>query len=130
VELFLNLVWVALAVCIVGVWFRRENRSEADRRMQWVALAVLIAVLFPVISVSDDLLTLQNASEVDSCLRRDHLVRSITHPALPAKANVPVPVVAGPIFGFLGFVAADRFFQARLQYPERAAVQNRPPPAS
>jgi hypothetical protein len=45
--------------------------AGATRRTQMVALAVLILILFPVISVTDDLQAIQNPAEVDSCLRRE-----------------------------------------------------------
>lgn len=130
VELCLNLVWAALAVVIVCLWFRQRNGTGAERRMQWIALAVLIAILFPVISVSDDLLAVQNASETDGCLRRDHLVSSNLHPVMPTQATVPPQAFGDVALGFLRFVWIERLPPSRIDHPERAAIQNRPPPAA
>jgi hypothetical protein len=98
--------------------------------MQWIALAVLIAILFPVISVSDDLLAVQNASEADSSLRRNHLIPSNAHPDTPMQAVVPPRTIAGLALGFLRFVSIERLPSARLNRPEMAAIENRPPPVA
>jgi hypothetical protein len=130
VELFLNLAWLAVATVIVCLWFRGENRNDPDRRRQLIALVVLIAILFPVISVSDDLLAVQSASEADSCLRRDHLVPSSPHPVQPVLSIVPPPIFAGLGCRFLRFVSIDGSSFRVLDRPELAAIQNRPPPAA
>ena len=134
-ELFLNLAWVALAALMFCLWLRfaprtGPNRHTEKRRAQFVALAVLLLILFPVISVTDDLQAIQNPAETDSCLRRDHLVfnaalhlpRGRCPPvtrfcrafrsascALPAPGSLPAPV---------------------FDHPALAPIQNRPPPAA
>jgi peptidoglycan/LPS O-acetylase OafA/YrhL len=47
-ELILNLVWAAIAIMAIVLAPRRDRRTLA-------ALACVIALLFPIISVSDDL---------------------------------------------------------------------------
>jgi len=130
VEVFLNLAWSAVAATIVCLWFRYRNRTSADRRVQWIALAVLIAILLPVISVSDDLLAIQNASEADSSLRRDHLVGPNAHAPMPAQITLLMALFAGLPFGFLHLISPDREPIIWLTRPESASIQNRPPPAA
>jgi hypothetical protein len=71
-ELFLNSAWALLAVAIVYLWLRLGRRAVSERQMSFVALVMLIVILFPVISVSDDLWSIQNPAETDTCQRRDH----------------------------------------------------------
>lgn len=55
VELFLNLAWVAISIFLIAgwVWAIRKGHTE----FQWttmVALALLLVLLFPAISMTDD----------------------------------------------------------------------------
>jgi hypothetical protein len=74
-ELFLNFAWALLAIASVCLWMRLERRAGVERRLPLIALALLIVILLPVISVSDDLQVLQNPAESDTfqCQRRDCL---------------------------------------------------------
>jgi hypothetical protein len=58
-ETFLNLVWLAVTVAAIWLWrFRwivsRENPRHSAR-MEAVAMVCVLALLFPVISLTDDL---------------------------------------------------------------------------
>jgi ABC-type uncharacterized transport system permease subunit len=58
-ETTLNLIWVAVTIAAVWLWrFRwsvsRENRRHS-MRMESVAMVCVLALLFPVISLTDDL---------------------------------------------------------------------------
>ena len=116
-ELFLNLAWVALAALMFCLWLRFASHTGPDRRIenrraQFVALAVLLLILFPVISVTDDLQALQNPAETDTCQRRNHIVsnaHSIFPTRIAAPGRLPAPVI---------------------DHPALAPIQNRPPPAA
>ena len=128
-ELTLNLAWALLAAAILCLWTRYAPRAETDRRLQIVALAVLLLILFPVISVTDDLLAAQNPAEADCCLRRDHVVAS-AHSFIPAVASLPQPAFAELSFAFLRFVAPGSLLAPLVKNPAVAVIQNRPPPAA
>ncbi|MGD0682309.1 MAG: hypothetical protein ABR990_09680 [Terracidiphilus sp.] len=128
-ELTLNLVWTVLAVVIMCLWLRFCTRTGADRRMQLVSLAMLIAILLPVISVTDDLQALQNPAELDCCARRHH-VASCSHSMFPAAATLPLPVFAELTFGFLRFAAPNYRPTPLVEIPALASIQNRPPPVA
>lgn len=128
-ELLLNLSWLAVAGTILCLWLQSGAGGNNDRRRQLIAVVVLIAVLFPAISVSDDLLAVQNASEVDNYQRRDHLIPSGTQPIHPIVAFIAPILVLGLGFAFIRFVAPGILPLHRPQRPELAAIQNRPPPA-
>ncbi len=127
-ETFLNLAWALLALSSVCLWARFERRTGTDRRRPIVSLLMLIAVLFPVISVSDDLWSIQNPAETDILLRRDHHGVS-PHLILPTPTAACQP-------GFSGVVFTFRHSDALPQEPVAAPsaipigfIQNRPPPA-
>jgi choline-glycine betaine transporter len=61
VELTLNLIWAGLAAALLLLW-RRFGFTDAQRTaIALVALVCVICILFPVISMTDDL----NASPAD-----------------------------------------------------------------
>jgi hypothetical protein len=127
-ELFFNLAWLAVAGVLVTLWLRGDSQGGAERRGQLIAMAVLIAILLPVISVSDDLQAIQNASEADNYLRRDHLVPSNPSPVQPMLAAILPAISAGLGVGFLRFIAPTLLSVQEPKHPEIAGIDNRPPP--
>lgn len=125
VELILNFAWLALSAAIVALWLRISPRT--NRGKQLVALAVLTLILFPVISITDDLLAAQNPAETDCCLRKDHTV-SNSHSIFPAVSTFAQPFFTDFAFGFLRYTLPGRIPAPALDHPGLAAVQNRPPP--
>lgn len=128
-ELFLNLAWAALAISLVGAWLRVEEGS--DRRRQLVAISVLIAILLPAISISDDLMAMQNATETDTCQRRQQLVSNGTHPLAP-HSETALPAALHPLttLADLGFAPLQAVFVPSSNFPVSSAIHNRPPPAA
>jgi hypothetical protein len=130
-ELVLNIAWVVLAALMFWLWVRHAL-CECTRQTQLVALAVVILILLPVISVTDDLQMAQNPAEADSyylCTRRDHVVVS-PHSIFPAAVMLPPPVFVDHSLGFLHFAAPDNRPAPLAEIPALALVQNRPPPAA
>jgi hypothetical protein len=128
-EIVLNLVWMLLAAVSVRLWLRYASREGASRRTQVAALAMLTVILFPVISVTDDLQTAQNPAEIDCGARRNHEV-SCSHSIHPMVAAVSPQVFDEPSFGFLRFVVSSSFPVPTVYNPALAPIQNRPPPAA
>jgi hypothetical protein len=129
-ELFFNLAWLVVAGALVALWLRGHGQRHTERRGQVIAMAVLIAILFPVISVSDDLQAIQNASEADNYLRRDHLVPSNHSPVQPMLAAILPAMAAGLGFGFLRFIAPGPLLVLEPNRPEITGIDNRPPPGA
>lgn len=127
-ELLLNLVWLALAVAVFCLWPRVVPPAAVSRCGQFVALTILTLVLFPVISITDDLLAAQNPAEIDCCLRKVHEV-SGAHSIIPAVFALPQPAFAEVSFGFHRLAAPRGPATPTVEHPGLAAVQNRPPPA-
>ena len=70
-ELFLNLVWLSVSLLLVITWIRSERRGR--KKFEWstvIALLLLLVLLFPVISMTDDLIAINVASEVEHTMRR------------------------------------------------------------
>jgi hypothetical protein len=100
-----------------------------DRRTQLVALALLILILFPVISVTDDLLAAQNPAETDSCVRRDYAAQLLQQIS-PFAVGLPEPAVAELPFGFLRSASASAVPVLIVNSPALAPIENRPPPTA
>lgn len=128
-EILLNLSWLLLSLLIVCLWLRFGCRAGASGRMSPVALIMLIVILFPVISVSDDLWSIQNPAETDTCQRRDQLA-SCPHAIFPAIAALPAPAFAMPHFGFRAVTLPVASSVLSVENPALDAIQNRPPPAA
>jgi hypothetical protein len=133
-ETVLNLGWALVAAIMFCLWLRFAPRTGPDRRvdsarMQFVALAVLILLLFPVISVTDDLQAVQNPAETDSCQRRDH-VFSAPHYVFPTADAPPLPAFAELSFAYIRLAAPGSLSTPAVANPALAPIQNRPPPVA
>jgi hypothetical protein len=132
-ELSLNLGWALVAVWMLCAWVRMAPRSARDRRAQFIALAVVILILWPVISVTDDLaIAAQNPAEFDSSaysLRRDHNGSS-PHSIVPAATALPAPAFAGLAVRYPHMAAPGNLPAPFVHRPALGAIQNRPPPAA
>jgi hypothetical protein len=128
-ESILNFAWATLAAGMLILWLRHVRSNPASRGTQFAALAMLILILFPVISVTDDLLASQNPAETESYLRRDHATVS-PHSIVPVLAALPPSVFSRIFSGFLGLVAYSLHPTPVVDNPAMAAIQNRPPPAA
>lgn len=127
-ELFLKFGWVLLSALMFCLWLRFGTRKGGGR-MQFVALAVLLLILFPVISVTDDLQAMQNPAETGSCQRRDHGYAS-PHSASSPVSALPLPAFAELFLGLQRAPASRSFAAPVIDLSGRHPIQNRPPPAA
>jgi hypothetical protein len=128
-ELTLNLAWMLLAALMFWLWMRHALREGASRRTQLVALAVVILILLPVISVTDDLMAAQNPAETDCCQRKDH-VCSNAHSLPHAVAALALPVFTELSSDSLRLAAPRNLPAPLVEIPALTSIQNRPPPAA
>lgn len=126
-ELLLNLAWTTLAALMIGAWLRCAPRTGADKRKQLIALAALLLILFPVISVTDDLVAVQNVAETDSCQRRNSLIGSV-HLPVATIASLPDSAFSGLQFSVERMAIAGLGSPRVEARPELAPIANRPPP--
>lgn len=126
-ELALNLAWALLAVSTLGLWLRFGPRTERQR--QFVALTMLLLILFPVISVTDDLQLPLNPAEADCCLRRDQVVTN-PNSILPFISGLPEACLTCLFSGSPRLVALGTLSLPMMDEPALAPIQGRAPPAA
>jgi hypothetical protein len=128
-EFALNLVWFGVAISMFGLWFGWAPVGEGNRRVQCIALLLLIAILLPAISLTDDLLAAQNPAEINTSMRRD--IDSLT-----VHADIPVAIVpAIPIISEVSVRMRKRQGPGALWLPvpippALTSIDNRPPPTA
>jgi hypothetical protein len=96
VELILNLVWFASVAAAFLTWYRWRAESGQSQGQQLIVLVVVLAILFPVISMTDDVWAAQNPAEPDSGQRRQ-LLCVVVHGLAPTTMAMPSdPLVPAP----------------------------------
>lgn len=128
-ELVLNLVGALVALSLICLWVRVASQGRdgsAHWGVQLVALLLLIFILFPVISVTDDLMAAQNPAETDSVQRRN-LEASVLQTAAPCAA-LPIDAfqMRDPQVTWRQRAHRERVVQP--QAPSLSPIENRPPP--
>ena len=127
--ILLNLGWALLAAWMLCLWARMAPRRASDRRVQLIALSVVILILLPAISMTDDLVAAQNPAEIDCCARRhDH--GNGANPISTAIAALPMPAFDGLSIGIARMAAPGNLSSPFVEHPNLASIQNRPPPAA
>ena len=132
VELFLNLVWLATSSVLVAGWIWSIRKGHIE--FEWttlIALALLVVILFPVISMTDDLAVMSAPAEVEHMLRRSEA------PLAPVTFLGILGALAAIVLIVLN-MAAPRFysrirtrvFAATLLAGLIRACGVRPPPAA
>src|SRR5580704_3172423 len=66
----LNLEWVVLATLMCWLWVHHARREGVGRQVQFIALALVLANMFVVISMYDDMAMAQNPAET-RCFQRE-----------------------------------------------------------
>jgi hypothetical protein len=134
VETFFNLLWVAVTIMLGAAWLanlqdRRKKSLLPAIGVQLVALAVLAAILLPVISLTDDLQANTAPAETERVTRSGDLQLAPDQP-LHRWPAILAPFVAAPISSQMPatvFSAAAETVQ-RQAYGFFRAFTTRPPP--
>jgi hypothetical protein len=90
VEILLNCVWLVFGCSLITMWSAHLYRTRASepnrvlpsRTVQFTALFILVILLFPVISVSDDIAMCTAPRDAEQALR-------LHDQTLPAQALLP-----------------------------------------
>lgn len=128
-QLVLNLAWMMLAALMAWLWLHHAASEGVGRWAQFVALATVILILLPVISVTDDLMMAQNPAETERFQRNDQLC-AIAHSTHYPVADLPPQFFAKSSFDQFRFAALDHLLAPPLKVPATDTILNRPPPAS
>jgi hypothetical protein len=99
-ELFLNLTWLGLSAALVWGYFTFAHSAPPKRKwLAVVALALLILVLLPAISMTDDLAAINNPGETDHIFRRNGA-------PLPPHTDVVVVAIVPLLLGIFAIGVA------------------------
>jgi hypothetical protein len=127
-ELVLNLGWVVLATAMCWLWVRHARREGPGRQVQFIALALVLSMMFVVISLYDDMAMAQNPAET-SCFQREDFSGARAHALLHPVANFTQPLVSEPSFEVIYLGVVGDHPAPALRSPALGSIQNRPPPA-
>lgn len=132
-EIFFNLLWVAVTASLFGAWFadtRHRMTSSLPRLgLQLIALAMLAVILLPAISLTDDLQANTQLAETEHFSRRADAHLSAegglhSQPLALALLVVTPPAACSVLTGSIG---AEQSFFVRIE-SSSVACANRPPP--
>jgi hypothetical protein len=118
-----------LTALMCALWLHYAPLKGAGRRTQIVALALMLLILFPVISVTDDLITAQNPAETVTLLRKGQAVET-AHSALHPVPNFILPAIAEPVSESRQWIQQGHLPALAAMVPAMGTIQNRPPPAA
>ncbi|MDE3199986.1 MAG: hypothetical protein KGN79_03610 [Acidobacteriota bacterium] len=132
-ELTLNLTWALLAATTLVCWSLKYWRMKNALGGKLLTLAVLLCILFPAVSISDDIWSLHNPAETDILLRRND---SATHAATHSQdiqsytlTSFLVTVFALPAIAMLGRAKTGHLVIPFHEAPASFGLTIRPPPA-
>jgi hypothetical protein len=125
----LNLEWVVLAALMCWLWVRHARREGPGREVQCIALALVLANMFVVISMYDDMAMARNPAETRCIQREDDLGAHAHAPLHPVVASVPTLAAELPSSG-LQFAVPGSLLVPTVKVPALSSIQNRPPPAA
>ena len=130
-EFLFNLVWVLLSVALVFRWLRAEVHDGSFRsnwKLRAIALVLIIFVLLPAVSLTDDLQANARIAESEHIARRLELLVSGELQSLEASL---IPILAVAIHPL--FASSQRIFCEDAGKREQAGIKQlldtRPPPA-
>jgi hypothetical protein len=129
-EITLNLAWMMCSLLLIGFWLRNTASNPVPRKMQFLALAMVVMMLLPVISLSDDLMAMQGPSETDISVRRA-LHPGEGHPSLvPIALASPEQIFTALTWSGYSLVAAKKERLAPSVSALTRSLDRRPPPSA
>jgi hypothetical protein len=133
VELLLNFLWFSLSLTLILTWVRAVRRGDAKQNWSTlVALVLLLVLLLPVISMTDDLGAMDSRTEMEHVVRRSEmpLLQVAAHAAILELGTLSVLLLIG--FAVL-FSRLSRFslrvVLRKLMDGFARVIGIRPPPA-
>jgi len=128
-ELTLNLGWMAMATAMCWLWVRHARREGPGRSAQFVSLALVLFIMFGVITMYDDMAMAQNPAETRCFQREDDLGAHAHAPLHPVVASTPTLAAELP-FNTSSFIVPGSLLVPTVKVPIFSSIQNRPPPAA
>jgi len=125
----LNLGWMAMATAMCWLWMRHARREGPGSRVQFIGLALVLGMMFVVISIYDDMAMAQNPAETRCFQRKDDLGAHAHASFHPVVASTPTHATELPFNTFRLAVPGSRSVPT-VKVPVLSSIQNRPPPAA
>jgi hypothetical protein len=129
-EIFLNLMWLGLSVALAAWWLCAILRG--DSKAAWstiVAVGLLILLLFPVISMTDDLIAMSAPAETEQARRHEAPpLHSTPLLMLGGIALLGFPLLGLVLCAIAAFLLRPCGFADRLRRGFVRAMGVRPPP--
>ncbi|MGO8933968.1 MAG: hypothetical protein ACLPLZ_00280 [Terracidiphilus sp.] len=129
-ELVLNLEWIVLAALMCWLWLRHARREGPGRRVQFIALALVLVNMFVLITMYDDMAMAQNPAETRCFQQREDELGAHDHSALHLVADLTPLFSAEPSFHSSHSAVLGNLLVPALKAPATNPIQNRPPPAA
>ncbi len=128
-ELALNLEWMAMAIAMCWLWVRHARREGRGRMTQFISLALVLVMMFVVITMYDDMAMAQSPAETRCFQREDDLGAHAHAPLHPAVVSTPT-LAAELRFNTFRFGLPGSLLVPTVKVPVLSSIQNRPPPAA
>jgi hypothetical protein len=136
-ELLLNLTWLVISVALVALLLASRSRcvdkresAIHSRSTAWISLFVLIALLLPAISMTDDLMAMVTPTDGEQISRR---YDSCAGSPQPVHLHVTILHVARNVFysplTVIGEIESTPAFKLNCA-PQLRYAQDRAPPAT
>jgi len=128
-ELALNLGWLAMATAMCFLWTHHARREGTGRSAQLVSLALVLVMMFVVITMYDNKAMAQNPAET-RCFQREDDLGALAHaPLHPTVALAPTLAAELPFNTFRSAVVGN-ILVPTVELPFLFSIQNRPPPTA
>jgi hypothetical protein len=110
-ELLLNIVWLLVALAALARCATWASGQSDRKRVVAVALATacMVALLFPIISITDDLHDSVAVLEESAALRRTGGAAALQHAPLLAAAVAMLASLSVPVLSILTFTSEKTF---------------------
>jgi hypothetical protein len=128
-ELVLNLGWTAMAIAMCWLWVHHARREGRGRWAQFISLALVLVMMFVVITIYDDMAMAQNPAETRCFQREDDLGGHALAPLHPVVASTPALAAELP-FSTIRFAVPGSVLVPTVKVPALSSIQNRPPPTA
>jgi len=120
---------MAVATAMCWLWVHHARREGPGRHVQFVALVLVLANMFVVITMYDDMAMAQNPAETRCFQREDDLGAHAHAPFHPVVASTPT-LAAELRFSVFRFTVPGSLLVPTVKVPVLSSIQNRPPPAA
>jgi len=129
-EIILNIAWALCSFGLICFWFRNSASNPIQRKTQILALAMVVLLLLPVISLSDDLMAMQGPAESDTCLRKVLHSNDSDPSTLASSFALPEQLVCAPTLTGYSQELIPEFSPTPQVVSLTRSLDSRPPPSA